>query len=258
MPDRVSSQEYRAPRLFVERPLAMRDPTPLTPDQARYLRNVMRRDAGAPVLAFNGQDGEWRCRLHLEGRRDAWLEPEAQIRPQTVPGVGPVVIFAAVKRGPTELIVEKATEQGASTLQPVVTARANVDRLKEDRLRRIAIEAAEQCGRLDIPEIEPLAPLDTVLAAWPADRTLIVGDESGQAPPALHSLNGARPGAFGLLVGPEGGFARGELDAFDQFDFVRKVGLGPRILRAETAVIAGLALAQAVLGDWGSAPGAPE
>lgn len=258
MPDRVSSQEYRAPRLFVERPLAVRDATPLTPDQARYLRNVMRRDAGAPVLAFNGQHGEWRCRLRLEGRRDAWLEPEAQTRPQPAPSAGPIVVFAAIKRGPTEMIVEKATEMGASSLQPVVTARANVDRMKEDRLRRIAIEASEQCGRLDVPEIAPLAPLDAVLAVWPSARTLIVGDETGEAPPALHALSEAPAGAFGLLVGPEGGFARDELDAFDQFDFVRKVGLGPRILRAETAVIAGLALAQAVLGDWASAPGAPE
>lgn len=247
---------YRAPRLFVEADLAEGVAVPLSREQARYLLSVMRRAAGAAVVAFNGRDGEWTTTLESLGRDKAVLRAESQLRSQP-PAGGPWLVFAAVKRGPVELIVEKATELGVARLIPVRTRRANVERLKLDRLNRIAAEAAEQCERLTLPEIDALTPLADVLADWPADRLLLAADESGAGPAAIPALQDRPPGPFGLLVGPEGGFAPDELDALDELAFVQRIGLGPRVLRAETAAIVGLALAQAALGDFATARAAP-
>ena len=240
---------YRAPRLFVEADLAGGGEIALARDQARYLMTVLRRQDGAAIRLFNGRDGEWLARVRPTGRDRASLDVETLLRPQPVADVGPWLAFAAVKRGPTELIVEKATELGAARLLPARTARVNADRLNVDRLGRIALEAAEQSERLDLPLIDPLAPLDDILAAWPTDRRLFVGDETGGGRSVLAAAAEGAAGPFGLLVGPEGGFAPDELDALDRFDFVRRIGLGPRILRAETAAIVGLALLQAAIGD---------
>lgn len=257
MTESSNSPQYRAPRLFVECDLRPGLTAPVTQDQARYLKTVMRRAEAAPVVAFNGRDGEWLTRVRYPGRRDAALSVDRLLRPQPPAGDGPLVVFAAVKRGPTELIVEKGAELGAARFLPVTTARANADRLNADRLRRIAVEASEQCGRMDLPAIDPVTTLAAAMSDWPPGRRLVVADETGESPPALVALQGAAPGPFGLLVGPEGGFARAELDALRRLDFVQPVGFGPRVLRAETAVIAGLALLQAVLGDLASARQAP-
>ena len=249
MSGQSSSPTYRAPRLFVEADLVPESDIALTREHARYLMTVLRRDLGAPVHVFNGRHGEWSARLEPIGRDRAILKLVRQVKPPPTPARSPWLAFAAVKRGPVELIIEKATELGVARLLPVRTVRSNTERLNSDRLRRIAIEAAEQSERIDVPEIAPLAPLDQMLSGWPSERLLFVGDETGGAPPALTALREAAGADFGLLVGPEGGFAPGEVDAFDQFAFVRRIGLGPRVLRAETAAIVGLALLQATIGD---------
>lgn len=253
MPGPSSQPTYRAPRLFVEADLAEGAILPLARDHARYLMTVLRRGQDDPVRLFNGRDGEWLARLTPGGRDRADLAIERRLRPQPPAGAGPWLLLAAIKRGPMEIAVEKATELGVARILPVRTRRSNTERLNLDRLDRIAREAAEQSERLDAPGIDPLAPLDDVLAAWPADRLLIAGDESGAAPPALAAFQGLAPTPFGLLVGPEGGFAPDELDGLARLAFVRRIGLGPRVLRAETAVVVGLALAQAAIGDLAAA-----
>lgn len=251
---------YRAPRLFVDSALGAGQRIALPREQARYLISVMRRDEGAPVRLFNGADGEWLARLCIEGRGRATLEVERRLRAQPEQADGPWLAFALVKRPALELIVEKATELGAVRMLPVRAARSNRDRVAEDRLQRIAVEAAEQSERLDVPEIAPVASLAALLETWPRDRLLAVGDETGASPPALAKLTALRAAwsQFGLLVGPEGGFAQEELDGLGHMEFVAKVGLGPRVLRAETAALAGLTLCQAALGDLSTARAAPE
>lgn len=243
---------YRPPRLFVEANLAAGLNVAADREQARYLLKVLRRQAGAPILLFNGRDGEWLASVEPLGRSDAKLVLERQTRPQP-PKDGPWLVFAVVKRGPMELLAEKATELGASRLLPVRTERSQTDRINESRIRRIVIEAAEQSERLDAPELADLQTLPELLQNWPHDRLLIIGDETGRAPPMLDALAEKPSQPFSFMSGPEGGFAPGELDGLDDLPFVAKVGLGPRVLRAETAAIAGLTLAQAALGDFSAA-----
>jgi len=247
---------YRAPRLFVEGALDAGAPLELPPEQARYLLTVMRRPSGAPVVAFNGRDGAWLTRLEPQGRKGAVLTPERLIRPQPTDAqtaTAPWLVFATVKRQATELMIEKATELGCARYIPVRAKRSNTERINQARLERIAIEAAEQSERLTVPSFAPLQALDAVFADWPRNRLLIVGDESGAAPPAAETLAAHAPGPFAFIVGPEGGFAPEELDAMRQLDFAVCIGLGPRVLRAETAAIVGLTLAQAALGDFKTA-----
>lgn len=257
MPNSPTSPTYRAPRLFVEGALSAGAQLELPPEQARYLLTVMRRTSGAPIIAFNGQDGEWLTRLEPQGRKGAVLMPERLLRQQPTGAQNaaePWLVFATVKRQATELIVEKATELGCARFVPVRAKRSNTERVNQARLERIAIEAAEQSERLTVPTFATLQSLDALLTNWSADRILIVGDETGGAPPAAETLfaraSGASISPFAFLVGPEGGFASDELDAMRQLDFVVCIGLGPRVLRAETAAIVGLALAQAALGDF--------
>jgi 16S rRNA (uracil1498-N3)-methyltransferase len=161
------------------------------------------------------------------------------------------LLFAPIRRTRLDWLVEKATELGAGALYPVWTARTQPERVSEDRLRALAIAAAEQCERLSVPEIHPPAALDRVLAAWPAGRHLVLCDESGAGPPIGDALAGFPPDASAaLFVGPEGGFSDGELDALGKLPIVTRVGLGPRVLRAETAALAALAAFQAIAGDW--------
>lgn len=233
-------------RLHVDATLAPGAALPLAPDQAHYLFTVMRAGAGTPVLAFNGRDGEWRCRAEPVGRRGGVLHAEAQTRPQA----GPPdlwLLFAPVKKARTDFIVEKAVELGVRRLLPVTTRHTAAERLRPDRLRAQATEAAEQCGALVVPEIAEARPLSAVLAAWPPDRALVFCDESGAGRP-LAAV--APPPPAALLTGPEGGFAPEEAAALRALPFVQAVSLGPRILRTETAALAALALWQAAQGDW--------
>jgi 16S rRNA (uracil1498-N3)-methyltransferase len=235
-------------RLFVTSPLAEGAAVELGPEQAHYLRNVMRLGDGDAVALFNGSDGEFRARIQRLGKRTARLLVEERLRAQQAEA-DLWLVFAPIKRARIDYLVEKATELGASALVPVITRHTHVERLNLDRLRAHAIEAAEQSERLTVPRIEEPRALDEVLAAWDASRRIMLCDESGTAPPASVALANQNAAAWAVLIGPEGGFAETELDALRKLPFVSPVSLGPRILRADTAALAGLAVLQTLRGE---------
>jgi 16S rRNA (uracil1498-N3)-methyltransferase len=218
-------------------------------DQAHYLTSVMRQKVGDGVLLFNGRDGEWRARLSEISRRGCLLVVEEQLRPQEK-GPDLELVIALVKKVRLETICEKAAELGAARVRLTVTRRTNDDRVRIDRLRAIAEEAAEQTGRLDVPPIEEAVKLSALLSDWPAERRLMFCDEAGDARPAAEALAGQAGGPWAVLIGPEGGFAPEERERIRSLPGVVPVSLGPRILRADTAAIAALTLWQAALGDW--------
>ncbi len=223
-------------RLFVEAPLGADIWVQLHDKQAHYLSKVMRLEAGDTLLVFNGADGEWRARVGNVGKHQLSLLVQAPTREQAAePDCW--LVFALLKRTKTDLVVEKATELGVSRILPVVTARTQGDHVNIGRLRAIAVEAAEQCERLAVPEIAAPEKLPALLDGWPAGRRLFMADERRDAPVAR-----AASGPAALLIGPEGGFTSGEVAAIGANQHVTRVSLGARILRAETAAIAGLAL----------------
>jgi len=240
-------------RLFTEADLSVSVSVPLAEGQAHYLRHVLRRAEGASLLLFNGRDGEWQARLGLQGKKGAIAEVESCTRPQAAePDVW--LCFAPVKRARIDYIAEKATELGVAVLQPVITQHTAVERVNVERLRANAIEAAEQTERLSVPEVRAPVELTRLLADWPAGRRLLMCDETGGGPPIAEALGGlddaARAAPWGIVIGPEGGFAPAELAALRRAPAVVAVGLGPRILRADTAALAALACWQALVGDW--------
>ena len=211
---------------------------------------MLRLGPGAAVAAFNPQHGEWLCEITELARGRAALKVAAQRRPPAAEG-DVWLLFAPIRRARLDWLVEKATELGVAALLPVATSRTQAPQINADHLAAVAIAAAEQCERLSVPEIYPVAPLDRAIAQWPAGRRLIVCDETGGGRPIGEALAGWPPGAsVALLVGPEGGFAEWELDALGKLPIVTRVGLGPRVLRAETAAVAALAAFQAIAGDW--------
>ena len=226
----------QGPRLFLSAPLSAGAALTLQKDQTRYLGAVLRVRDGATVRVFNGRDGEWRSVL-ADGQRR--LDVAERLRPQAAEADF-WLLFAPLRRDATELVVQKATELGASALLPVPTTRAQPVRLNVERLAVIAREAAEQCERLTLPLIAPPRALAEILSGWEGSRRLFVAVER-RALPAPSRVAGS---AAALLVGPEGGFAPAELELLGQHDFVAPVSLGPLILRAETAAIAGMALLQ--------------
>ncbi|WP_051341561.1 16S rRNA (uracil(1498)-N(3))-methyltransferase [Azospirillum halopraeferens] len=236
-------------RLYVDGPLATGQAVGLDHERAHYLRHVMRRDRGDAIAVFNGRDGEWRATIDGFGKGWCSLTVDGRLRAQTAaPDLW--LLFAPLKRGRIDTVAEKASELGASRIWPVFTRRTDPHRVNLDRLRANAVEAAEQCERLTVPELAEPVPLDRALAGWPADRVLFFCAESGSAIPVAEAVraHATRPAAF--LVGPEGGFDTRELDAIRNLPFVVPVGLGPRILRADTAAFAALACWQALAGDW--------
>jgi 16S rRNA (uracil1498-N3)-methyltransferase len=236
-------------RLFVAAPLVSRGELALDPAQAHYLINVMRCKAGDEVLVFNGIDGEWRTNLAASGRKSAKLNIGKQERPQTE---GPDLhyLFAPLKRARLDYMVQKATELGVSRLRPVLTRRTMAERINETRLRANAIEAAEQCGILRVPEIEAPEKLSKLLETWDQDRLLIFADEQAPTASPLAGLAAQRRGPLAVLIGPEGGFEADERALLLKQTFVVPISLGPRIMRADTAAVAALSLVNAVLGDW--------
>jgi 16S rRNA (uracil1498-N3)-methyltransferase len=225
-------------RLYVPASLAQGNIVAASAAQAHYLGTVMRRGPGDPVRLFNGREGEFAARIETIRRGGATLLIGAQVRPQA-PEPDLWLVFALLKRDATDFIVQKATELGVSELHPTITEHSNTHRMNETRLASIAIEAAEQCERLTVPTLHPPRPLAALLSDWPADRRLFLAAER-IAVPRLAPSRGPRA----LLVGPEGGFTPAELDAIRARPFVTAVSLGPRILRADTACIAGLASLQ--------------
>jgi 16S rRNA (uracil1498-N3)-methyltransferase len=235
-------------RLYVETTLAEGGTVALADAQAHYLRNVLRLAPGSAVALFNGSDGEWLARIEGMDKRSARLALLRRTRPQREePDLW--LLFAPVKRARIDYLVEKATELGAAELRPVLTRRTVVERVNLERLRANAVEAAEQTERLSVPVVRPAERLDAALARWPGGRKLIFCDETGTALPIDAAIRGLHM-PLAVLIGPEGGFDEGELDALRKLAFVKPVGLGPRVLRADTAALAALAVVQSVVGDW--------
>lgn len=248
-------------RLFVEHALGAGATLALSADQSHYALNVMRLDAGDHIAVFNGSDGEWDAEIVSIGRRRCAVRLAAPLRAQSA-GPDLWLVFAPVKRAGIDFLAAKATELGVSALWPVLTARTEVRRVNAARLRANAVEAAEQCGRLDVPEIMAPAELGRALADWPGARRLLVCDTAAGAPPVAEVLGAvdAKRDAWAILTGPEGGLTRSELDGLGKLPFVSRARLGPRTLRAETAGLAALACWQAMLGDWahGATPSVEE
>ena len=239
-----------ATRLYLADRLATGVAVELDRAQAHRLGHVLRLGPGAVVAGFNARDGEWLCRLGELGRNRASLTAIEQLRPAE-PEPDLWLLFAPIRRARLDWLIEKATELGAAALYPVSTVRTQPGHLNRERLRALAMAAAEQSERLSVPQVAAPAPLAQMLAEWPAGRHLILCDESGTGRPIAEALAGMPPDApAALLVGPEGGFADTELDALGKLPIVSRVGLGPRVLRAETAVLAALAVFQAIAGDW--------
>lgn len=236
-------------RLFVRGDLAIDGAIVIGGAQAHYLVNVMRLAVGAEILLFNGRDGEWRARLAAVSKRGVRLALEARSRPQSK-GPDLELIIALVKRGRMETIVEKAAELGARRVRLAVTERTNAGRINLARIAAIAAEAAEQTGRLDVPEIAAPEKLAAILGHWDEARRLMFCDEGGDAAPPFEALQGEVGGAWAILIGPEGGFTAFERALVRDLRASTPVSLGPRILRADTAAIAAMALWQAHLGDW--------
>ena len=241
--------DFTSERLFVDAPLKAGGTVTCKPEQVNYLVNVLRLKAGAELLVFNGRDGEWRARLEPGGKRSAQLEVLAETRPQTV---GPDLdyLFAPLKHARLDYMVQKATEMGARRLRPVLTRHTIAGRVNLDRMRANAIEAAEQCGVLSVPDVMEPGKLMTVLDHWEPSRTLIFCDEGAAVANPVEALATVPAGPLAVLIGPEGGFSQEERAAIAAKPFVRRISLGPRILRADTAAVAALAVVNAVLGDW--------
>lgn len=242
------------PRLYHEGQLAPGAKLRLEEAQAHKLTAVLRLGAGARIRLFN-EDGEWAAEISAKDRAGLSAIVHEQLRaPASSPDIE--LLFAPLKRDATDLVIEKATELGIRRIRPVTTARTITDTVRLDRLVGIARSAAEQCERFDVPEIAVPATLAKALDGWDTQRLLIYADESGEVwggarPPAIAAvLAGERPSAAALLTGPEGGFTNEERQWLRSLPFMRPVSLGPRILRAETAAIAALAILQSAWGDW--------
>ena len=245
----MSRYDFSAQRLFVDADLRDGASVTCTPAQANYLRNVLRLKPGDAILVFNGRDGEWRAEVAEAGKRATTLALAEQMRTQEG---GPDIdyLFAPIKRARLDYMVEKATEMGVARLRPVLTRRTTPERVNTERMRAHAIEAAEQCGILRIPEVHAPEKIERVIAAWDAARPLVFCDEDSDETCPFTTLARIEPGPLAVLIGPEGGFDPAERELLSRQPFVTRISLGPRILRADTAAVAALALVNAALGDW--------
>ena len=234
-------------RLYVEHDLGEGRPVRLTAAQAHYLKHVLRLSTGARVALFNGRDGEWMSRIDTIGRGVGSLWVEEHLRDQVAePDLW--LLFAPIKKARTDFIVEKAAELGVARILPVQTDFTNSERIRQDRLQAHAIEAAEQCGGTFVPPVAELQPLARLLDGWDGARRILWADEAMAGP--AETLAGLPQGSWAILIGPEGGFSEAERSRLAASPFVDRISLGPRILRADTAAVAAIALWQAALGDW--------
>ncbi|OCK62216.1 16S rRNA (uracil(1498)-N(3))-methyltransferase [Bradyrhizobium sp. LMTR 3] len=247
--------DFRAPRLFVDAPLREGERIALERNQSNYLGNVLRLAAGETILVFNGRDGEWQAAIEGRKRPDG-LSIVAQTRPQDrLPDIA--YVFAPLKHARLDYMVQKAVEMGASSLQPVLTRHTQVSRVNGERMRANVIEAAEQCGILSLADVaEPIA-LNRFLDKREASRLLVFCDEASDVAGPVQALQAVQAAGSGIdvLIGPEGGFAGEERELLLRQPSILRLSLGPRILRADTAAVAALALVQAALGDWRNSQG---
>lgn len=240
---------YRMQRLFVEDGLAAGRAFEASKEHFHYLANVLRMGDGESVLLFNGRDGEWRAELSFPTRKRLTLTPVEETRPQ--PKSSDLhYLFAPLKTGRLDYLVQKAVEMGAGVLQPVLTQHVQGKIASLDRLQANAVEAAEQCGILAIPTVAPPRKLEDLLAGWPQERRIVFCDEGHGSQNPLAALSAIKERRLALLVGPEGGFSDEERTLLRSLPFVTAIPLGPRILRADTAAVAALAVLQATIGDW--------
>ncbi|MBO0140365.1 16S rRNA (uracil(1498)-N(3))-methyltransferase [Agrobacterium sp. Ap1] len=240
---------FRLQRLFVDAPLSADTRHEVSSEQFNYLANVLRLEAGAKVLVFNGRDGEWLAEITFPSRKKIVLQPIEQTRPQ--PETSDLhYLFAPLKVGRLDYLVQKAVEMGAGTMQPVMTQHVQGKITNLDRLRANVTEAAEQCGVLSIPEVCEPRKLAEILERWSEDRRIIFCDEGDEGQNPLPILAKITEKKLALLVGPEGGFSEEERSLLRSLPFVTAIPLGPRILRADTAAVAALAVIQAAIGDW--------
>lgn len=246
----MAIHDFTSQRLHVDSGLSAGQAIACTSDQANYLRNVLRLPAGAQLLVFNGHDGEWRAELQLKGKRDVVLQVLEQSRPQTS---GPDIdyLFAPLKRSRLDYMVQKATEMGVARLRPIITERTIAERVNLERMRANAIEAAEQCGVLRVPDVLAPKKLRHLLSNWSAERAIVFCDEAADEHNPIEALRAIpRHQPVAVLIGPEGGFSAAERAAVIATGAAHVIGLGPRIMRADTAAVAALALVNAVIGDW--------
>ena len=240
---------FRLQRLFVQGDIRASQATPVDDGQYNYLHNVLRMEEGAELLAFNGRDGEWLVRLRYPSKKKILLEPVELARPQPDPS-DLHYLFAPLKVGRLDYLVQKAVEMGAGVLQPVMTQHVQGKIGSIDRLRANAVEAAEQCGILAIPEVREPVRLVSLLEGWDAGRRIIYCDEGAETNNPMAALGSVKEKQHALLIGPEGGFSAEEQTLLRGLPFVTAIPLGPRILRADTAAVAAMAAIQATIGDW--------
>lgn len=241
--------DFRTQRLHVEPELFAGARVPLSREQGNYLLNVLRLGPDGPIRIFNGRDGEWMAVVAILGRRETALNVTRQLRPQTG---GPDIhyLFAPLKRSRLDYMVQKAVEMGAARLQPVLTRYTIAERINLDRMRANVIEAAEQCGVLRVPEVAAPLQLERLLEGFDPARRLIFCDEAAPIRDPVAALRAVPHGPLAVLIGPEGGFSDAERESLLRLSSVTRLSLGPRIMRADTAAVAALALVNAVLGDW--------
>lgn len=245
----MTRPDFNIPRLYVPEDLVNGAEFLVNQEAFNYLRNVLRLDDGAEVLVFNGRDGEWRARLTAKSRKEIQLKIQSQSRPQSEAG-NLHYAFAPIKHARLDLMIQKAVEMGAAKLTPVITRHTQVSRVNVERMKSNVIEAAEQCGVLAVPEVEEPAPFAKWLATLPPERVIVFCDEATETANPIEALSGAPRGQLTLIIGPEGGIDDQERNALLARPPVIRLSLGPRILRADTAAIAALAILQASRGDW--------
>ncbi len=240
---------YKMQRLFVTSDLTAGIGFEADAAQFNYLANVLRLGEGAEILVFNGRDGEWRARLNFVSKKKLTLVPESMERAQTpLPDLH--FLFAPLKVGRLDYLVQKAVEMGAGIIQPVITQFTQNHRVSVEKLQANALEAAEQCGILAVPQVREAVKLEALLESWDASRRIIFCDEDHLTHNPLPALSGVSERRLAVFTGPEGGFSDAEREYLRSLPFVTAIPLGPRILRADTAAVAALAVVQAVLGDW--------